>query len=534
MKLLGVLAALLCSFLSCPLLSGQALPASSASAAVQETYPDQGYLSPTRYVNRYFGFAFELPPDVRLEPIPQPVARDSRIQILQLGGPPPAYASVSIFAFPLRAKPSTDAKVVLRKALDQELFYGVEELHGLSKTTLEGHQFYFYETRRGADQHMSLATNLEGYVVVVRLGANNERAVKELESSFQHATFIAPTKAREYAGADAWEYEGPAISSHRLAQLQADPPAKHIDPGKFAGNVYENQSLGFHYRVQPGWILESEGAVQAAIERSRKSDVDQPWMGTGERELMKICDRTLFSAWAKRPGTGGQLSYDDFGEVTVSAISTACFPGMRFPAKATDKRSIEDFLLQFGLTHPVLRDMRDAKAFTAGGNVVVYLHGTVAFQVPGDELSRRLSISLAVTSRRGYLLTWFFAAPHDSELKELLEEKIAFDVEPLTEDASTPKPGGGENSPASSPAADPTPAAATVSITQPAARPAQVANTSSGPQAPQATAGTTAGADPAQPDAPAASAPSRPSLLRPGETMRDQQIGGKPIPPQQH
>ncbi len=534
MKLPGVLAALLCSFLSCPLLSGQAVPASSAPAAAQEVYPDQGYLSPTRYVNRYFGFAFELPADLRLEPIPQPVARDSRIQILQLGGPPPAYAFVSIFALPLRAKPSTDAKVVLRKALDQELFYGVEELHGLSKTMLDGHQFYFYETRRGADQHMALATNLEGHVVVVKVGANNEKAVKELESSFQHVTFVAPAKAREYAGTDAWEYEGPAISSHRLAQLQADPPAKHIDPGKFTGNVYENQSLGFHYRVQPGWILESEGAVQPAIERSRKSDVDQPWMGTGEQELMKICNRTLFSAWAKRPGTGGQLSYDDFGEVTVSAISTACFPGMRFPAKVSDKRSIEDFLLQFGLTHPVLRDMRDAKAFTAGGNVVVYLHGTVAFQVPGDELSRRLSIALAVTSRRGYLLTWFFAAPHDSELKELLEEQIAFDAEPLTEQAAAPKPGGGVSSPASSPPAAPTPAAATASTTQPAATSAQQANTSSGSQVSQATAGAAAGADPAQPDAPAASASPRPSLLRQGETMKDQQIGGKPIPPQKH
>ena len=85
--------------------------------------------------------------------------------------------------------------------------------------------------------------------------------------------------------------------------------------------------------------------------------------------------------------------------------------------------------------------MRDAKAFTAGGNVVVYLHGTVAFQVPGDELSRRLSIAMAVTSRRGYLLTWFFAAPHDSELRELLEEKIAFDAEPLTKEAEHHKAG---------------------------------------------------------------------------------------------
>src|SRR5271166_5357042 len=468
MKVPGVLSALLGTLLSCPLLlGGQGLPSPSTPAAAQGVDPDQGYLSSTRYANLYFGFAFDFPPDVQLEPVPRPVAHDGRIQMLQLAGPPPAYAAVSIFAFPLHAKPSTDAKGILRKALDQELFYGVEELHGLSKTTLAGHLFYFYETRRGADRHMTLASNLEGYVVVAVLGANNEKTVKELESSFQHVTFIAPAKVREYAGADAWEYEGPAISSHRLAQLQADPPANHIDAGKLAGNVYENQSLGFRYRIQPGWILESEGAVQPAIERSRKRDYEQPWMGTGERELMKVCNRTLFSAWAKHPGADGQLSYDDFGEVTVSAISMACFPGMRFPLKPTDKRSIEDFLLQLGLTHPVLRDMRDAKAFTAGSNVVVYLHGTVAFQVPGDELSRRLSIAMAVTSRRGYLLTWFFAAPHDSELKELLEEKIAFDSESLSKEASVAKPGGGENSARPSAIAVPSPMAAAASITQP-------------------------------------------------------------------
>ncbi len=534
MKLAGVLSALLCWILCCPLwLSGQAHPNTSTPAAAQEVFPDQGFVSPVRYANRYFGFAFDLPPDVQLEPVPQPVARDSRIQILQLGGPPPAYGAVSIFAFPVHPKTTPDAKVVLRKTLDQELFYGVEELHGLSKTTLAGHLFYFYETRRGADQHMMLASNLEGYVVVVVLGANNEKTVKELEASFQHVTFVAPEKAREYAGAGAWEYEGPAISSHRLAQLKADPPAKHIDGGKFVGDIYENESLGFHYRIEPGWVLESQGAVQPAIERARNRDLDQPWIGVAESELVKICNRTLFSEWAKRPGTDGQLSYDDFGEVTVSAISTACFPGMRFPAKVTDRRSIQDFLLQLGLTHPVLRDMRDAKAFTAGGSVVVYLHGTVAFQVPGDELSRRLSIAMAVTSRRGYLLTFFFAAPHDSELKELLEEKIAFDSEPQTQEANTPRPGGGDNSSTGSVAASSTPSAAVASASQPATDPAQVANESSHPGASEAAAAAST-APTTQPDPAAASPTSRPSLLRPGEKMKDQQVSGKPIPTQTH
>ena len=427
MKLPGVLCVLLGSCLSCPLLlSGQAPP---ATPAAQQVYPDQGYLSPTGYANRYFGFAVTFPPAVKLDPIPQPVARDGRIQMLQLAGPPPEYPSVSIVAFPLRSKPTVvDAKAILRKGLDQELMYGVEELHGLSKATLAGHQFFFYETRRGGDQHMALATNLEGYAVLAVVAAGDEKTVKQLEASFQHLTFIPPAKTREYAGADAQEYDGPAISPHRLAQLAADPPANHIDAGKFSGDFYENSALGFTYRIPVGWSLQPDGAVLPAIERSRRRSLDEPWLGPGERELLKVCDRKLFSAWAKPAGTDGQLSYDDFGEVTVSAASIACFPGMKFPASPTEHQAVKDFLLQFGLTHPIVREMRDARLFTSSGSVIVFLRGTVAFQVPGDELSRRLSIALAVTSRRGYLLTWFFAAPHDSELRELLDEKVAFDA----------------------------------------------------------------------------------------------------------
>ncbi len=509
MKLPGVLSALLCSLLSSPLLlSGQAPASTSPPATAQDAYPDQGYLSSTRYTSRYFGFAFDLPADVQLEPVPRPVARDGRIQMLQLAGPPPAYAAVSIFALPLRAKSTTDAKLILRKALDQELFIGVEELHGLAKVTLAGHLFYFYETRRGADQHMALACNLEGYAVLAFLSANNEKTVKELELAFQHLMFVEPAKVRAYAGADAREYEGPAISSHRLAQLEADPPANHIAAGTLSGSLYENQELGFSYRIPPGWILQSEGAVQPAIERSHRRDDENPWLGAEERKLLKVCSRTLFSAWAKRPGADGQISYEDFGEVTVSAVSTACFPGMKFPAASTDRRGVEDFLLQLGLTHPVLRDMRDAKAFTADGSVVVYLHGTVAFQVAGDALSRRLSIAMAVTSRSGYLLTLFFAAPHDSELKELLQEKIAFNAEPFTKEAGSTKPGGGDGSSADPPAMVPAPAADVPSKNQAVAGPAQPAKASAQPEVVPATIGTASAAGSAQqPDSPATSVP---------------------------
>src|SRR5208337_1122108 len=90
------------------------------------------------------------------------------------------------------------------------------------------------------------------------------------------------------------EYEGPAISSHRLAQFEADPPASHVSAGKFSGNVYENQTLGFAYRIPAGWTLQPDGAVQPAVERSHRRNYDDPWLGPGERELMKVCNRNLF------------------------------------------------------------------------------------------------------------------------------------------------------------------------------------------------------------------------------------------------
>ncbi len=532
MKFSGICSALLCSVLSCPcLLSGQTPVPTSVPAATDQLYPDQGYVSSTRYVNRYFGFAFDLPPDARLRPVPRPVAGDGRIQLLELAGPAPVDALVSISAFPLRPQSALDAKAILRRLLDQELYTGVEELHGLTKSTFGGHQFYLYETRRGIEQHMLLATNFDGYVLQVLLAGHNESVLKAMESSFQHLVFFPPSEARHQAGADAQEYEGPAISAHRLAMLQADPPAKHIDPGQVEGDVYSNQGLGFTYRIPLGWIREAEGALQPALERSQPAgdtvesffDGTDPNSGRVERQLMKACRRTLFSAWAKRPRPDGQISYDDFGEITISAAAMACFPGVSFPADATDQLGFRNFLMQFRLTNPILRDMRDAKIVSSNGTVVLYLHGTVAFQPDDDKLSRRLSVAMAVTARRGYLLSWFFAAPHDSELRSLLEQRVAFDPEPLTREASA-KPSNQGVQPAASLQLVPGTTA------QSAAPPADAASASIPGGGSGASPGAANTQEAAPTPAPATDSSSRPTLLRPGETMQDQQGKGQPIP----
>jgi len=516
--------------------SASPAPTSSAAAAARispasdSSYPEQAYLSASRYVSQYFGFSFDFPSDAHLQPIPQPATRDGSIPLLQLAGPPPIDAEISIDAIPTASGKNQDAKTFLRYALDQELYRGVEELRVLSKASFAGRQFYLFETRRGIEQHVLLATISGDYILRVLLAAHDDKTVKRLEWSFEHLVFFAPGDLRQYLTAGARSYDGPAISSHQLAVLEADPPASHIDPGKINGDFYENPAIGFSYRIPQGWTLEAEGAVQPAIERYRaQENLGRPRVGRIEHRLMEACSRTLFSAWAKRPAADGQISYDEFGEVTVSAISTACFPRMKFPDKATDQQAAKDFLLQFGLTHPIIDDMRDGKAFSADGSVFLFLHGTVGFQVQNDALSRRLSVALAITQRRGYLLTWFFAAPHNQELQALSEERVIFDSAPPVKVADASQPAGGvagETSPATTTPAPTTPSEDASKTA--AALPASSAAGASNPPADSSTAPSSA-ASSDQPQTTDATTAAPPTLLRPGETMQSQQGKGAPI-----
>ena len=195
-----------------------------------------------------------------------PASRNGNIQVLELAGPPPADAEISITAIPTASGNKQDAKTYLRESLDQELYRGVEELRGLSKANFAQHQFFLFETRRGIEQHMILATTIGDYILQVVVAAHDEKMVKRLETSVEHLEFFPASMCSSTCKPTASAYDGPSVSSHRLALLEQSPPAKQIDPGKINGDFYENAMLGFSYRVPQGWVLKPEGVVQPAIE----------------------------------------------------------------------------------------------------------------------------------------------------------------------------------------------------------------------------------------------------------------------------
>ena len=433
---------------------------SHAQAANFGLAPEDAYLSPARYVNAYFGFQFDFPEVLALRPVPMPASVDRRIQLLDMVGSAAQFTALSISAYEYKNKNYTDAKTLLRRQLDQEVFGGVEQVHGLGKTTVGDRPFYYFETRKGTEQHVVLAAELSGYVLNVDLRAHNADLLHSLLAAFARAEFFPPQEAQRRAGAQTAIYQGPAISEQHLREVRESKPADQIDPGKVEGTLYLNSQIGMTYEFPAGWNIEPAGGVEPAVERYHEKVTGEPLLGPRERALVKACRRTLLSVWRSKPGADGEVAYDDFGEVTLSAMPLSCFPNIRFPSDPTNAAAVREFVLGIRFTQPLQRDMNVARTYQAGGRPFVLTHGTIAYKEQGEALARRISVALAMTQQRGYLLIWLFAAPHDAELRELMAAKVGFEADGKSVEAEVSKPGGGTAAELPRPAPEVQPAAA--------------------------------------------------------------------------
>ncbi len=492
-------------------------------------YPDDGYLSNYRYANAFFGFSVDLPADASLRPMSAQAAADGSVALLEMFGSP-GKSMLTIAAYP-PAENRPDARLMLRHELDNELTIGVEELHGLTKTSIAGHQFFYFETRRGIDQHAVYATDLDGYVLRFVTAGHDAKLLQRLESAVMRMRFFPPASIGDFAGVGAVAYNGPAMPYHVLQQLKANPPAQKLDAGFMSGNVYENHEIGIQYELPKGWRYGTQAAVVPAVERSRQENTGKPAVQPYERMLLNACERTLISAWRIVPQQSGAIAYDDFGEVTISAMSLECFPNVKFPSVDQGEDALRDFVVAYGVGHPILRDMKGARAFERQGRTFIVMEGVIAFKDEGDELSRRVSVALALTRQRGYVLSFFFAAPHEAELHDLMNDRASFDPDTPLVAAKAPAAASDTHVPPETPQPD----ESSGNPKSPASLPAAAGDSppASTASAPNPDTSADAKPQPASDSASSASTSSsdfHPSLLRPGETMQDQKIQGKPLP----
>ena len=98
--------------------------------------------------------------------------------------------------------------------------------------------------------------------------------------------------------------------------------------------------------------------------------------------------------------------------------------------------------------------MKGARAFEREGRTFIVMEGVIAYKQEGDELSRRVSIALALTRQRGYVLSFFFAAPHEAELHDLMNGRASFDPDPSVVEAKAPAATGDAHAVAPEPDGD--------------------------------------------------------------------------------
>ena len=110
-----------------------------------------------------------------MQPIPQAASRDGSLQLLELGGPPPADAEIRSRQSRLRPGKNQDAKAFCASRSIRSCSAASKSCAGLSKASFPATSFIFFETRRGVEQHMLLATTLDGYIVRVVLAPTTRR-----------------------------------------------------------------------------------------------------------------------------------------------------------------------------------------------------------------------------------------------------------------------------------------------------------------------------------------------------------------------
>ena len=124
-------------------------------------------------------------------------------------------------------------------------------------------------------------------------------------------------------------------------------------------------------------------------------------------------------------------------------------------------------------------------------------------------------------------MAWLFAAPHDSELRELMNAKVGFDPDLKSKDATMMKAGGGE---APQESGGQTASDQTATRDKPSTANGQSAVTAAStvvaptPATDAAVTKAAATPTPGSPDA------YTPTLLRGGEDTQSQQMQGAPIP----
>jgi len=397
--------------------------AALAQTAAPPQYPEVAWLGRYTYCNPYFGFRFALPAGLKSETIYLPVQPNGRHMLLATRFQRlDRSAELFISAFEDSAE---DPAHLAAKARVQQAHHGGLTTTGPSALPIHEHRFYrlhIAADASGPGDESSYYTVLRGYVVHFAIFSHGHELAAAVESAIEHLEFVEPTDAGCSAAApgssavppEARRFYGPALPTAMVESTVRAQPGYAIPSGKLSQRVFTSAALGVRVELPPGWQPMPTYDAYRVTELMRDPTAD-PGITDRRRALFRACSRVIFAA----ADSGTEMIAEVHPGLAIVAMAQGCVPDMVMPATPDDHAASEELatVLARSLGVPLLG--RGSARVNAQGSLTFDLDGTLPYQLPGEKLSRRLSLRVSTTASGSWFIFVYSATPTPAAQREL-------------------------------------------------------------------------------------------------------------------
>ena len=381
----------------------------SAPATVK---PEDGYLSPTRYLNSYFGLSLTFPADPELVPaLLSEVQGNTRWLLAARTMSTSPAALLVVTAGPHGKK---DAASILRAD-----FTDLEDKP--RPVTIGGQSFMRVAVPRKPEMQQSQTVEYAGivqdYVLRIRISTTSGEVPAALTEAIEKADFLAPEAIAGARTADMTDYEGPA-----LPELGKPTDAiSRLEAGAIDATHYRNDTLGIDFAIPQGLKPVPPGTLDEVSEPGQ--DKSRGRATAMEAQVSQTCTRRLLFAEQDAHRADGHLG----PAVTLRAIDRLCMGGVRFPSSTSDTRDVRLVagLLAERLHTPHSNDMR-GRVYTLEGHVMLNVTGVYYGTDSGTGLRIANRVRLIATELARYWVLWTFIAPDTAALDRVANTSVRF------------------------------------------------------------------------------------------------------------
>jgi hypothetical protein len=398
------------------------LKAQTVPLTQSPTSADEGFLSPTKYTNAFFGFALPIPDKKSVQIMLLPSQDPSKPYLFGLKSNERGLSAFIVTAVQTAGANSIDA----RKAATGP--------KGESATRIEvgGKEFWKSESQErnagGKMQTLKYAAALSGYVLSFTIASFDGKFTDEIKRAIESVTFFDPSKAKEIAGADSVAFKPGAAPSQSDAGGMPQPSGRirDLSPGTISGNVYANSALGFTYEFPAGWYVADKATQEKVTNTGHQAAWGNSPSAAREHEYYQNCSKVML--WANRFPEGTQTESVN-PMIVVVAVDPACFPGAKFPTSIDDQGSAKEIgeaMVSSFRGSPLAMQEMKLGILNVQGHIFVDVTSVAHEPVPGHPAAVEVHSATLLTTVSNLWIGWLFASGSKAELQELKNTKLTF------------------------------------------------------------------------------------------------------------